>query len=192
MVFEDDALAVLRALTGLPAPAADRLRKRVTKHRTEAEALALAEEFLLACAANGVHRAVAAELWVQLAKFNQYSFCKSHAVSYGLIAWRAAYLKVHHPLPFWTAALNNNQGMYPRRVYVEAHLSRTEARFIVRDEGSGFDPGTLPDPRDPENLLKVSGRGVLIMRTFMDEVRFNSNGNEVTLVKLCAPLAAQR
>jgi CheY-like chemotaxis protein/anti-sigma regulatory factor (Ser/Thr protein kinase) len=79
-----------------------------------------------------------------------------------------------------------------RRVYVEAHLSRTEARFIVRDEGSGFDPGTLPDPRDPENLLKVSGRGVLIMRTFMDEVRFNPNGNEVTLVKLCAPMAAQR
>jgi CheY-like chemotaxis protein/anti-sigma regulatory factor (Ser/Thr protein kinase) len=79
-----------------------------------------------------------------------------------------------------------------RRVYVEAHLSRTEARFVVRDEGSGFDPGTLPDPRDPENLLKVSGRGVLIMRTFMDEVRFNPNGNEVTLVKLCAPMAAQR
>jgi CheY-like chemotaxis protein/anti-sigma regulatory factor (Ser/Thr protein kinase) len=80
-----------------------------------------------------------------------------------------------------------------RRVYVAAHLSRTEARFVVRDEGSGFDPGTLPDPRDPENLLKVSGRGVLIMRTFMDEVRFNTNGNEVTLVKLCAPpMAAQR
>jgi CheY-like chemotaxis protein/anti-sigma regulatory factor (Ser/Thr protein kinase) len=79
-----------------------------------------------------------------------------------------------------------------RRVYVEAHLSRTEARFIVRDEGAGFDPGTLPDPRDPENLLKVSGRGVLIMKTFMDEVRFNPNGNEVTLVKLCAPVAAQR
>ena len=79
-----------------------------------------------------------------------------------------------------------------RRVYVEAHLSRSEARFVVRDEGSGFDPGTLPDPRDPENLLKVSGRGVLIMRTFMDDVRFNPDGNEVTLVKLCAPLAAQR
>jgi CheY-like chemotaxis protein/anti-sigma regulatory factor (Ser/Thr protein kinase) len=79
-----------------------------------------------------------------------------------------------------------------RRVYVEAHLSRDEARFIVRDEGAGFDPGTLPDPRNPENLLKVSGRGVLIMRTFMDQVTFNPQGNEVTLVKLCAPLEAQR
>ena len=59
-------------------------------------------------------------LWPQLAKFNRYSFCKSHAVSYGLIAWAAAHLKVHHPLAFWTAALNNTQGSYPRRVYVEA------------------------------------------------------------------------
>src|SRR5207244_7754750 len=45
---------------------------------------------------------------------------RSHAVSYGMIAWQAAFLKAHFPLVFWTAALNNNQGMYPRRVYVEA------------------------------------------------------------------------
>jgi DNA polymerase III alpha subunit len=120
MLYEDDALRVLQALTGLAAPEADRFRKRVSKHRTAEEAQALTEEFLEACARNQVPRAVAAELWVQLAKFNHYSFCKSHAVSYGLIAWKAAFLKAHDPLCFWTAALNNNQGMYPRRVYVEA------------------------------------------------------------------------
>ena len=42
------------------------------------------------------------------------------SVRNGLFAWQAAALKAHQPLPFWTAALNNNQGMYPRRVYVEA------------------------------------------------------------------------
>jgi DNA polymerase III alpha subunit len=120
MLYEDDALRVLQALTGLTAPDADRFRKRVTKHRTADEAQALTEEFLEACARNQVPRTVAGELWVQLAKFNHYSFCKSHAVSYGLIAWKAAFLKTHDPLCFWTAALNNNQGMYPRRVYVEA------------------------------------------------------------------------
>src|SRR5262249_24340828 len=98
----------------------DRFRKRVAKHRTEREALDLTVEFLAACDRQGTPRPVAAEMWVQLAKFNNYSFCKSHAVSYGLIAWKAATLKVRHPLPFWTAALNNNQGMYPRRVYIEA------------------------------------------------------------------------
>ncbi|HEV3262179.1 MAG TPA: DNA polymerase III subunit alpha [Gemmataceae bacterium] len=120
MIYEDDALRVVQALTDWPAPAADRFRKRVAKRRTDAEARELAGEFLEACARNGVPRAVAADQWVQLAGFHYYTFCKSHAVSYGLIAWTAAFLKTHHPVPFWTAALNNNQGVYPRRVYVEA------------------------------------------------------------------------
>src|SRR5262249_41350442 len=120
MVYEDDGLEVMQALTGLPGSDADRFRKRVAKHRTEAEALELTKEFLAACDHNGIPRPAAAEMWVQLAKFNNYSFCKSHAVSYGLIAWKAATLKARHPLEFWTAALNNNQGMYPRRVYIEA------------------------------------------------------------------------
>jgi len=120
MLYEDDALRVLQALTGLDAPDADRLRKRIARHRTEEEARVLTAEYLAACARRGIPRDVAGDLWVQLAKFNRYSFCKSHAVSYGLIAWHALLLKVHAPLAFWTAALNNNQGMYSRRVYVEA------------------------------------------------------------------------
>jgi DNA-directed DNA polymerase III PolC len=120
MVYEDDGLSVIQALTGLPGPDADRFRKRVSKHRTEVEALELTKEFLVACDRNGIPRPAAEEMWVQLAKFNNYSFCKSHAVSYGLIAWKAVTLKARYPLAFWTAALNNNQGMYPRRVYIEA------------------------------------------------------------------------
>ena len=70
-----------------------------------------------------------------------------------------------------------------RCVHVTASLSPTEARFVIRDEGCGFDPASLPDPRDPENLYRASGRGVLLMRTFMDEVTFNEIGNCVTMVK---------
>ncbi|MDA0658243.1 MAG: ATP-binding protein [Planctomycetota bacterium] len=70
-----------------------------------------------------------------------------------------------------------------RRVHVHANLSHQEARFAVRDEGPGFDPHSLPDPTDPGNLDRVCGRGVLLMRTFMDEVFYNSQGNEVTMVK---------
>jgi DNA-directed DNA polymerase III PolC len=120
MIYEDDALRVVEVLTGWPAESADRFRKRVGKHRTAEEARALEEEFLAACRRRGVPGEAAAGQWRHLVKFNQYTFCKSHAVSYGLIAWTAAFLKAHHPVEFWTAALNNNQGMYPRRVYVEA------------------------------------------------------------------------
>jgi DNA-directed DNA polymerase III PolC len=120
MLYEDDALRVVQTLTGLSAPEADRFRKQITKSATNEEIETLSKAFLAACDRNGIDRPSAEETWVNLAKFNSYSFCRSHSVSYGMIAWQAAYLKAHFPLIFWTAALNNNQGMYPRRVYVEA------------------------------------------------------------------------
>jgi CheY-like chemotaxis protein len=70
-----------------------------------------------------------------------------------------------------------------RKIYVEAILNDEEGRFLVRDEGPGFDPQQLPDPTEPANLEKPSGRGLLLMRTFMDDVRFNEAGNQVTLIK---------
>ena len=61
--------------------------------------------------------------------------------------------------------------------------------ILVRDEGCGFDPTTIADPLAPENLLKANGRGIFLMRTFMDEVTFNETGNEVTMIKRCSPAA---
>mgnify|MGYP001382303658 CR=1 FL=1 len=77
-----------------------------------------------------------------------------------------------------------NEPYSRRQLYLELHLTPAVGEFIIRDEGPGFDPRTLPDPTDPENLERCSGRGLLLMRTFMDEVLFNATGNQVTLVKL--------
>lgn len=70
-----------------------------------------------------------------------------------------------------------------RRIRVDLAFDADEALATVRDEGAGFDVASIPDPKLPENLTKVSGRGVLLMRSFMDEVRFGERGNQVTLVK---------
>lgn len=70
-----------------------------------------------------------------------------------------------------------------RRVRIDVRVNRAEATFVIRDEGPGFDPAALPDPTDPANLCRIGGRGLLLIRTIMDEVRFNPTGNEVTLVK---------
>jgi CheY-like chemotaxis protein len=70
-----------------------------------------------------------------------------------------------------------------RRVHVIARESPAEATYVIRDEGPGFDPSKLPDPTDPSNLERVSGRGLLLIRTFMDEVHHNPKGNEITMVK---------
>ena len=70
-----------------------------------------------------------------------------------------------------------------RRVYVTARITPTEAAYTIRDQGGGFDPSSLPDPTDPENLLLASGRGVMLIQMFMDQVEFNDTGNEITMRK---------
>ncbi|MDJ0972991.1 MAG: ATP-binding protein [Planctomycetota bacterium] len=70
-----------------------------------------------------------------------------------------------------------------RRIHVEASIEPDMLRFVVRDEGPGFDATSIEDPTDPVNALRPHGRGVMLMRAFMDEVEFNETGNEITLVK---------
>jgi anti-sigma regulatory factor (Ser/Thr protein kinase) len=70
-----------------------------------------------------------------------------------------------------------------RLVYVTAKESRTEAIYIIRDEGPGFDTTRLPDPADPQTIEQMTNRGWLLMKAFMDDVRYNAKGNEITMVK---------
>jgi CheY-like chemotaxis protein/anti-sigma regulatory factor (Ser/Thr protein kinase) len=77
-----------------------------------------------------------------------------------------------------------------RQLQVTVEVSPRSGRFVISDQGPGFDPTKLPDPTDPENLERVSGRGLLLMRTFMDVVTFNASGNQVTMIKRC-PAAAE-
>lgn len=70
-----------------------------------------------------------------------------------------------------------------RQIHVAATLTEEKAVFVIRDEGSGFDTSQLPDPTDVSALEKASGRGVILMRLFMDQVVYDPAGREVTLVK---------
>lgn len=73
-----------------------------------------------------------------------------------------------------------------KSVYFSIKTSAKRITITIRDEGEGFDPDEVPDPRDQENLLKVSGRGLLLVRSFVDEVdirRLSPRGTEVIMVK---------
>ena len=70
-----------------------------------------------------------------------------------------------------------------RRVRLRVILSRSGAVYVVEDEGPGFDPSTVHDPTDLENLERIGGRGLILIRTFMDEVEHNERGNQITLRK---------
>lgn len=74
-----------------------------------------------------------------------------------------------------------------RRLFIEVSLSPEEARFEIRDEGPGFNPSSVPDPTDPEFLERPCGRGMLLMRSFMDEITYNETGNQVVMSKRVPP-----
>lgn len=84
---------------------------------------------------------------------------------------------------FVNAVKHGNQFDPQKNVRISVDVSPQEATFTFEDEGEGFDVAKIPDPRDPENLFKTSGRGVLIIHNVMDAVQYNERGNRITMVK---------
>ena len=84
---------------------------------------------------------------------------------------------------FVNAVKHGNKFDAKKLVRIIAEVSSAEARFTIEDEGEGFDVNSIPDPLDPSNLFKTSGRGVLFIYNIMDEVAYNERGNRLTMVK---------
>ena len=74
-----------------------------------------------------------------------------------------------------------------KAVRIEYEVTPARVAIAIADEGRGFDPGALPDPTRDENLEKPGGRGVMLMRAYMDKVTFNRRGNRVSMVKINRP-----
>lgn len=85
-----------------------------------------------------------------------------------------------------TEAVNNaihhgNKGNPTKSVQIGFENEDKRITFSVSDEGQGFDFDSLPDPTDPNNIDKINGRGVFLMKHLADKVEFNHNGKEVLL-----------
>jgi DNA-binding NarL/FixJ family response regulator/anti-sigma regulatory factor (Ser/Thr protein kinase) len=74
-----------------------------------------------------------------------------------------------------------------RRIRVQVQLDRDVARFVIGDDGPGFDTRLFEQPVQPEDLTRIGGRGLLLIRTFMDQVTFNTAGNQISMVKYRTP-----
>ena len=82
------------------------------------------------------------------------------------------------------AIIHGNKQDRRKRVNLRFDFEGEKLIVKIRDQGTGFNPDKISDPLAPENLLKESGRGVFILSTLMDEVKFNfDKGTEITLVK---------
>jgi len=82
------------------------------------------------------------------------------------------------------AIKHGNQLDLAKRVYIKYHVSRDRFEIHIKDEGPGFNPADVPDPMAPENLERECGRGLLLMKHYMSEVRFHPPGNAVSMIKL--------
>ena len=89
------------------------------------------------------------------------------------------------------AIKHGNRGDARKRVSVEFHLHPRELEVRVADEGTGFDPGSVPDPLAEENLLKATGRGIFFMRSFMDEVSYSFPSRGGTVVRMVKRVGAR-
>jgi len=85
-----------------------------------------------------------------------------------------------------TEAVNNaikhgNANDKSKNVFLSLFLDDSMLRFVIKDEGTGFDYANLPDPTAPENLEKLGGRGIFLMKHLSDEVQFKDGGRVVEL-----------
>lgn len=81
------------------------------------------------------------------------------------------------------ALKHGNKNNSDKKINIEYNITKNKFEITVTDEGDGFEPEHVPDPRNDENLCKTSGRGMLLIRSYMDKVEYNEKGNSVLLVK---------
>ncbi|HQJ47383.1 MAG TPA: ATP-binding protein, partial [Ignavibacteriaceae bacterium] len=71
------------------------------------------------------------------------------------------------------AIIHGNKNNKLKLVRISVYVENSTLTIKIKDEGKGFDPKIVPDPTDPENLLKDSGRGLYLMRIYMDGLSYN-------------------
>lgn len=108
MIFQEDAMAVARDLAGMSDLETDQLRRAISKKKKEAFT-EFKPKFLQGCKDNGVEDKVAEKLWNDMEKSSDYSFNRSHACGYSVLAYQSAWLKTYYPLEFATAMLQNTK-----------------------------------------------------------------------------------
>ncbi|MBI9102340.1 MAG: DNA polymerase III subunit alpha [Spirochaetales bacterium] len=150
MVYQEDVARVSIAAAGFSPSRADLLRKVMSKKDRASKLEDFRLEFMNGGLTKGLPRKELDTLWDGILSFQGYSFCKAHSASYALVSYRLAWMKLHHPLEFFTAVINNGGGFYSRQVYLNAlrrlgfkilppDVNKSEALYSIeqgRDQGA--------------------------------------------------------
>jgi serine/threonine-protein kinase RsbW len=82
------------------------------------------------------------------------------------------------------AVKHGNRADCNKNVTIEYDITSEKISLTITDEGGGFEPGNVDDPRNGENIYKTGGRGVLLIKSYMDSIEYNQTGNSITMVKI--------
>jgi serine/threonine-protein kinase RsbW len=77
---------------------------------------------------------------------------------------------------------HGNKSDPSKTITVRYRITDSEIEILIRDEGEGFEPSSVPDPTLPENIDRPHGRGIMLMRAYLDQVEYQERGNAVLLV----------
>ncbi len=81
------------------------------------------------------------------------------------------------------AIKHGNRMESDKQVFIACELTAEEIMFVIEDQGEGFKPEDVPDPTEDENLENPGGRGIMLIRSFMNAVAYNDRGNRLTMIK---------
>ncbi|TDW46677.1 DNA polymerase III alpha subunit [Flavobacterium sp. 270] len=125
MVYQEDVIKIALHYGGLPAADGDILRRAMSgKGRSKSALQKVKDNFFACCAVKGHPLALSEEIYRQIESFAGYSFCKAHSASYAVESYQSLYLKVHFPIEFMVAVINNEGGFYRLEIYVhEARMA---------------------------------------------------------------------
>ncbi len=84
---------------------------------------------------------------------------------------------------FTNAVKHGNNMDLTKEVCIEYSINSEKVEITVADQGGGFDPDAVPDPRCGENLFKAEGRGLLLIRSYMDKISHNPQGNQLRMIR---------
>ena len=188
MIFQEDAMAVARDLAGMSDLETDQLRRAISKKKKEAFT-EFKPKFLQGCKDNDVKDDVAEKLWNDMEKSSDYSFNRSHAVGYSVLAYQSAWLKTYYPLEFAVAMLQNTK----------SDEKIIEILHMIKDSDAQL---LSPDINRSEGNTTINGKEIVIGLNLIDKVsdkvsnyiikERNKNGLFKSFEDFCARVAPRQ
>ena len=188
MIFQEDAMAVARDLAGMSDLETDQLRRAISKKKKEAFT-EFKPKFLQGCKNNNVDDEVAEKLWNDMEKSSDYSFNRSHAVGYSVLAYQSAWLKTYYPLEFAVAMLQNTKADY-KIIEILHMIKESNAELLSPDINRSQANTTINDKEIVIGLNLIDKVSDKVSTYILNERK--KNGNFKSFEDFCARIPARQ